>query len=263
MSLSLRTVDLGMVKNFAVVSDVHLRRPSDERTRFFIEALDECRDCDHIFFLGDIFDFIFIASSFFSRHWNDVFSKLETLASVGTKLVFIEGNHDFGFEHFAPKRFRDLFVAHGDIEVRANHPSLGSIVLRHGDDIVCQKQYLKFRSVVKSRALQSLTRALPGAALDRLFLIWASLSRKRNDDYALSETFLRQTVKAYLSSTREAPNYLVLGHVHIHAHTVIDETTLCIGPDWLTHPNILFCSEDGKIERRYLTGSGPQARFVG
>ena len=107
----MRTINIKEIKNFVIISDVHLREPENHITKLFIETLDKfilekknkTSEIEAIFLLGDIFDFITVSKSFFIKLWKNVFNKFHEIKSLGISIYFIEGNHDFGFEHFHSK----------------------------------------------------------------------------------------------------------------------------------------------------------------
>ena len=110
------------IKNFVIISDVHLREPENHITKLFIETLDKfilekknkTSEIEAIFLLGDIFDFITVSKSFFIKLWKDVFNKFLEIKSLGISIYFIEGNHDFGFEHFHSKKLDKYFIDFAD-----------------------------------------------------------------------------------------------------------------------------------------------------
>ena len=96
----LQAIKIKNVNNFHVISDVHLHNPQDNLTKIFIETLYSFENAENVFLLGDIFDFIAVKSPYFFDLWENVFHAFKHLKKSGVRLYFIEGNHDFGFEHF-------------------------------------------------------------------------------------------------------------------------------------------------------------------
>lgn len=264
MSCALRQINLGDIGSFAVISDVHLRSPSEALTKKLIETLRAQIDKDAVFLLGDIFDFVFIAKDFFENHWKNLFDAFCYLQNNGVKVVFIEGNHDFGFEHFLPKALKSCFTAVGDIEVYANHHKLGNIHFRHGDDVICPPSYLPFRRLVKSKTFQSIATVFPGRFLDWFFQQWATTSRGRHANYSLPRALLETHVSQHLSTLlSQKPNLLILGHIHVYADIHIDDVRVLVGPDWLEFPSILTCDSSGVLKREFLSEARPSYSLLG
>lgn len=257
MKSTKKSVLLGEIQSFAVVSDVHMRSPEDEQTHLFVKCLQELAKVDVLFCLGDIFDFVFAGDSFYVSHWNKVFSAFADLQRRGTRVVFLEGNHDFGFEHFLHEKLKESFSVAADAEAVCTHPVLGEIVLRHGDDIVCPWHYLWFRRLVKARVFQRITKLVPGRATNFFFNFYAQLSRKTDVYRALDPAYLWRCVGNFLRSRSgrgvSQPDVLVLGHVHQHVDALWHSTRVVIGEDWFSAPNILMANSSGQVSRQYLT----------
>ena len=87
----MRTIKIKEIKNFIIISDVHLREPKNHITQLFIETLDKFilekknnkSEIEAIFLLGDIFDFISVSKSFFIKLWENVFNKFLEIKSLG------------------------------------------------------------------------------------------------------------------------------------------------------------------------------------
>jgi UDP-2,3-diacylglucosamine hydrolase len=246
------TIPLGTISSFAVLSDLHLREPNEKNSQLAVDTLKSLTDMEAVILLGDVFDFIFIASPFFQKRWNNIIQSLEYLTKNGTLVVFIEGNHDFGFEHFFPKELAAVIPNHGDAIIELTHPILGRVSLRHGDDIVCPPNYLKFRALIKSKLFQSLARHIPGCVMQFIFSRWAKISRSRDEYRRLDPHFFQDCVQKALSKNPNPPQTLVLGHVHEHIDTVFQNTRCFAGPSWLQAPNLLRCAPDGHVERFFL-----------
>ena len=253
---------LGQVNSFAVISDVHLQHPGDACEEILIQILQELKDSyEAIFFLGDIFDFIFAKQKFYRKHWSRFFAVCAELQKKGVRLFFVEGNHDFGFDGAFFFR-QGIFERVVDGTFALRHPVLGRVFLRHGDDIVCKPSYRCFRSVVKNSVVQSLVSLIPGRILNRVFLYYAEVSRNR-PYRALEPAFFSRTVRGYLQCLSPAPQVLILGHVHVWVDALfsngttsaVPETRVLVGPDWISAPNVLLVSATGAVKRQFH-GSG-------
>jgi UDP-2,3-diacylglucosamine pyrophosphatase LpxH len=263
----LARVDLGEIASFAVVSDVHVRTPDDERSRLLTSTLDalEPTITSTLFLLGDVFDFIDVGSSFHRRHWRSIFDALRRVRSRGVRVFLCEGNHDFGFEHALHPDLRDCFDGVGDLVFRLRHSVVGEVWLRHGDDVVCPPSYTRFRALVKSRSFQSATGVVPGLFTHALFSAYARLSRTRDKYRALDPAFFSGCVDDYLARARAEglgePALFVLGHVHVNVDDLRGRTRVVAGPDWFTAPVLTVVSERGTLERRWLRSGARAAEY--
>jgi UDP-2,3-diacylglucosamine pyrophosphatase LpxH len=242
------------ILNFHVISDVHLSDPHDKLTRLFIDTLYSLENEETLFLLGDIFDFIAVKSNYFFELWENVFLAFKHLKKNGVRIFFVEGNHDFGFEHFKSPFLQDCFENYGDFVIEMEHEKLGPVQLRHGDDIVCKPHYLKFRKFVKNKNFQKIaSKAVPGQMMQFLFSRYAKISRKQDKYRVLSDNFLNsclnETLKIY-----PYLNILIIGHIHVLKDMLIHHKThFLVGPDWLSRPNYLSYNSQSGFERKFLT----------
>lgn len=254
-----KLLDIGSTQNVLVVSDVHMRTPSDERTKCFVEFLERVGTgfkCDTLILLGDIFDFFNARQRFYFELWKDVLLRLRGLKEKGVRVYFVEGNHDYGFEHSPYWEIKDCFTACGDMILRARHSKLGDTILLHSDDVVCPPSYRWFRSVVKSNLFQSILSPVPGSVTAALFSRYAGISRAKDDYRPLDPIFLTQCVEQFVKHMSTAheirPKVCVFGHIHVHLDDTFSETRFLSGPAWFTSPNLLSLTEAGQIEREWL-----------
>jgi len=244
----MKSIHLDNIKAFSVISDVHLREPSDALTNLFIQALHEIKDVEAVILLGDIFDFIAGAKPFFLNYWKDVFDAFESLKKRNIRVYFTEGNHDFGFEHFQHPRFLECFTDCGDYEIIINHSTHGQTLLKHGDDVVSQARYRQFRRVVKSNWFQKSTvKLLPGSFIHAIFSRTAKLSRKSDQYRNLSDEFMDEKIIDFLKKYYPQCDIFIMGHVHKEIDHVIQaqkSVRLLVGDAWFDHPSILTVNEN-------------------
>lgn len=255
-----RLIDLGESESLIVVSDVHLRSPEDERTQQFCAFLDRIGNdfkCDTLVLLGDIFDFLNARQRFYYELWRDVFERLRQLDSRGVKVVFVEGNHDYGFEHGTCREIKNCFFECGDFVVKLTHSRLGEIVLIHSDDVVCPPTYPRFRRVVKSKTFQTLLSPVPGWLTSALFSRYARVSRAKDDYRPLDPDFLTHCSSQFIDHVADffglRPRVCVFGHIHVHLDDHLRDVRFLSGPAWFTSANALTVSPQGEIERKWLT----------
>lgn len=261
-----RLLDLGSSHSLVVVSDVHLRHPDEERTTLFCKFLDELPQCDTLVLLGDIFDFINVRQYFYYKYWNSVFSALRRVRSKGVKVVFIEGNHDYGFQFDPHPEVRACFDHCGDYWVKLEHQKLGQLLLLHSDDVVCPSSYRLFRGLVKSRLFQWLVSPIPGQTTLSLFSRVATASRGRDEYRQLSSRFLTDCVDHLLTvripKLNCDPDLCVFGHIHVPLDDHRREVRFVSSPDWFSAPSFIHLTDSGEVLRTWLgTGAISPERF--
>ncbi len=262
----MRTVNLENIENFIVISDVHLRDPNDEFTQIFVNTLDKLIEekkkniikTDSIFLLGDIFDFITVSKNFFLNLWKNVFNKFLELRAQGVSIYFIEGNHDFGFEHFHSKKLDQYFNDNGDFIIEFKHKKMGTVVLRHGDNVVCAPSYHKPRAFFKSYLFQKIANLFfAGWIMHFICTRYAKKSRNRGEYNTLQASFLSQCIENYINSYKETSkknlDTLFIGHIHVFIDTRFKDTHFLVGPDWLASPNYIICNNEGMTNRIFCT----------
>ncbi|WGL58652.1 metallophosphoesterase [Pigmentibacter sp. JX0631] len=257
----MRTVKIENIKSFVVISDVHLREPGDLNSKFLLETLEKIKQehlakkIDAIIFLGDIFDFITVSKHFFIKLWINIFDKIKELKNLGMKTIFLEGNHDFGFEHFHSKKLDEIFSYYGDFILEFDHPDLGRTVMRHGDNLICLPSYQKPRAFFKSYLFQKIANLfVPGFLMHFICTNYAKRSRNKGETYnALTAPFLKNCLEDYFKSYKENNkteiNTLVLGHIHVYLSIVFQKVQLLVGPDWFSNPNYLIFHNSNENRR--------------
>lgn len=262
----MRTIKIKDIDDFIVISDVHLRNPNDDISKLFIDILDKLiqekkkniTNIDALFLLGDIFDFITVSKKFFLNLWKDVFNKFLELREQNIAIYFVEGNHDFGFEHFHSKKLDQYFTDYGDFIIEFNHKKMGRVVLRHGDNIVCAPTYHKPRAFFKSNSFQKIANLFfPGWIMHFICTRYAKKSRNRGEYHSLQASFLSLCIENYLNSYKTIfqrnLNTLFIGHIHVFIDTIFKNTRFLVGPDWFSAPNYIICNRDGVTNRIFCS----------
>ena len=121
-------------KKIYFASDQHFGVPnlekSHEREKLFVKWLDMVqKDAEHIFLLGDLFDFWFEYKTVVPRGYTRVLGKLAQITDSGIPVTFFVGNHDLWMTDYfktelgitvlhQPKIFdffgKKFFIGHGD-----------------------------------------------------------------------------------------------------------------------------------------------------
>jgi UDP-2,3-diacylglucosamine hydrolase len=138
MAHGLSTVDYSIPlpegKRVYFASDFHLGAPnpaaSREREKRIVRWLDTCSgDAEHIFLVGDIFDFWFEYKEVIPKGYTRLLGKLAELRDKGIGISIFIGNHDMWMDgyfeeeldipvHYEPKTYdiggKRFYIGHGD-----------------------------------------------------------------------------------------------------------------------------------------------------
>jgi UDP-2,3-diacylglucosamine hydrolase len=203
-----------------IFSDLHLTDSASPLYLSFLRILHEpttLNDC--VVFSGDIFDLLVGDSPYFHDKFQGFFMAIERLASLGVKLHYIEGNHDFHLrKHFPPAvHFHEESVVIKDL----THEPAKRIYIAHGDLVdQADTSYLKLRKILRAKPVEVLSGLIPGRLIDKIGNVFSRpLSRKSGDlpEYWPSERRekLRAVFHQFAKQKRdEGYDYIVLGHCH-------------------------------------------------
>jgi UDP-2,3-diacylglucosamine hydrolase len=236
LRLSLQ-LDPGKKAYFA--SDFHLGAPDAERSlvreRKLVAWLDSISsDCQHLFLVGDLFDFWFDYKHVVPKGFLRFLGKLAAMADQGTQIYLFTGNHDmwmFGYleEQLGARVFRE------PVEIDWNP---GSMVVGHGDGLGPGDYSYKFlKQVFKNPLSQRLFAFLHPAVGIGIAQIWSRHSRVSNNK---DEEFLGEKeflwVYAKQLEKEKHHDYYIFGHRHLPLDLPVGETSryLNLG-EWMNH----------------------------
>ena len=215
------------------ISDAHLKREKDEnyqRLLHLFETLNtdsgtppESRSesvepetvqrvnprIDHLFILGDFFDFWFSRGSVIYLEYRVMVRELAALGQRGVTVHLLEGNHDFFLA--------DYFTERLGIEVLTDwgewHDGQRRILFSHGDTVDLQnRKYLFLRRVLRSRLVYRLQKVLPLSMLWAVARISSEVSQGRSREQS---DHLAEKMHAFAAQKiGEGFDAVVLGHCH-------------------------------------------------
>jgi UDP-2,3-diacylglucosamine hydrolase len=226
-------------------SDAHLRGADDEGCGLLLSFLrDASRNLDHLFIVGDLFDFWFSKGGVVYPGFQAVIDELAALQGRGVKIHLFEGNHDFFLAHY--------FTRYHGIEVFTDEALLQldgkQVYIAHGDLVdETDRGYRLLRRVLRSRIFFGLQRLLPLPLLWRL----ARLSSDASKEYlAKPQEGLAAKMEAFaLAKFDEGIDAVILGHCHLPAlrtHSVGDrQRQFVLLGDWLNHRSYLVMDSGG------------------
>jgi len=220
-------------------SDFHLGLPDFERSkvreRIIIQWLDTIKkDAEHIFFLGDIFEFWYEWKSVIPKHFSRFFGKLAELSDLGIKMHYFTGNHDlWAFDYFS-QEFGMQIYRKSKTFVFSNK----KFFLSHGDGLGSgDKLYKLMKRFFTSNFLQWCFSNLlhPNTA----FKIAHKISYKRdamnkNPKFKGADEWLIQY--ATEQNKIEKNNYYIFGHRHIPTEFELNKySKVILLGEWIKH----------------------------
>lgn len=214
------------------LADAHLHQPEDANYRLlcsFIRSLQG--NTETLCLLGDIFDFrVGLPSLSFPEH-EPVLEALRELRSTGTRLIYLEGNHDFHLRRDLQRRL-GAEVYPGPVALQLQGKQ---IMLCHGDLINrADWRYRLLHRLLRHPATFLLGRLLPPAMIDavRRRLQRASKARYRSEQARWDrQAIIRRHADDIRTRGYDA---LVLGHFHLPFLEQTDGFTLVALGDWIT-----------------------------
>ena len=214
------------------LADAHLRHPDDANYRALLAFLAEQRGrTDLLGLLGDICEFVVGYPDTVFPVYQPLFDALRDLQQSGTRLVYVEGNHDFHlapyFDRHLPCRLfpdggiidldgRRVFVAHGDL---ANPADRG---------------YRHLRTLLRSLPMRLLIRALPPGLTWRIAQQAGKTSRGKGAEKRRrwpTRDILLPYANAQLAAGCQA---VITGHFHEPFHEKLPGGELIALGDWIS-----------------------------
>lgn len=237
------------------IADAHLRHEGDENYRLLMEFLAELRGTvDTLYILGDLFEFWIGYDPVPFTHYLPILDQLRNLAESGTKIVYLEGNHDFHMGPFFTGTLGAL-VHPGPAIVTIEGKR---VCLCHGDEVNRRDySYRLLRFILHSPLTRAATRVFPPAVASWIAERMSRGSRKNHGrrrhrwDYpALLRAFAARRF-------REGCDVVVSGHFHIPFRDEADGKVLLSLGDWLTHYTYGEW-RDGVVSLRRYRDRGPE-----
>ena len=240
------------------IADAHLRSRKDPGYERLIRFLDSLQGgIDHLFILGDFFDFWFGRGESIYPDFRPVIDRLIGLKKAGARICLFEGNHDFHLgRYFTGEHAIEVVEDWAAIELGGRR-----LYLAHGDLVDdADTGYLLLRKALRSGTFQKIQALIPQAVLwkaagksSRMSKEWPGESRERL--FGKMERFSMQKFS-------EGFDAVILAHCHTPAlkkyvHEGRERTFATLG-DWVEHFSYLVF-EDGQFTLSF-DDSGPISR---
>lgn len=235
-------------------SDFHFGIPDHDRSlireKRLVRWLDKIKDdAEHIFLMGDIFDFWFEYKTVVPKGYVRLLGKLAEIADSGIPVSLFRGNHDvWAFDYFEKElniklyRKPEIFTFSGK-----------KFYLSHGDGLGPGDHGYKFlKKVFACPFNQWLFRWLHPDLGARMGLYFSKKSRlanvakegKKDSSNNIKDEMLYQYSLDVLKSDPEI-DYFIFGHRHLPTQEKLnDKAQLIILGDWIS--NFTYAVFDGK-----------------
>ncbi|MDT8440313.1 MAG: UDP-2,3-diacylglucosamine diphosphatase [Desulfuromonadales bacterium] len=227
------------------LADAHLRRPTDANYRALLDLLDkQCGRLDLLVLLGDLFEFWAGDRKVLHASYQPLLAALERLTGSGTRLICVEGNHDFDLgRHFRDRLGARVLADGGSIELDGQQVFLAHGDLANPDD----RGYLLLRRLLRSAPLRLLIRHLPIDLVLAIAMHSSRQSRARRNERGRQER-VRRLLTAYADPILAAGHDLVVtGHFHLPLRLQLPHGELIALGDWIAQYSFLSYT-DGRFE---------------
>lgn len=218
---------------FVADSHFHLKPESAEqqRIRSFGELMTLAQKADHLFLLGDIFDFWFDYPHFRLRGYDEILYAIDQVKAAGTTIHFVGGNHDIWAARFLHERYgsspdaEPFVVTFGDLRIK----------VCHGDGLLgFDWAYNTFRNIVRTRLGIVLAKSFHPEIL-YAFSTWLSgHSRGATRDEAGR---IEEKAQTWIDNCKETDwDLMIMGHVHHRFEVRSQKQVLTALAGWFDHP---------------------------
>lgn len=215
--------------NAIFLSDAHLRSPQDKNYQLLLKFLDQQKDLDHLFLLGDIFEFWLGYRHVVFSAYVPLLEKLRQLKNQGTKLYFVEGNHDFNMGSYFAEELKCTVIPDQQLVKIDNQ----SIFICHGDLLKADRGYRLLRSFWRSRPARALAHIIH-PDLVWTFALWLSNKSSKNKPNRVHRDpspYLAELSQSALIGNAQA---IVCGHYHYPVASQYNGIQLLALGDWIS-----------------------------
>lgn len=226
-----------------MASDFHFGAPDEVSSKSREEAvarwMDQIsQDADHLFLLGDVFDFWFEYKDVIPKGNLLFLSKLLELKRKGIQIHFFTGNHDMWVNDFFSK----------DLDIPVYRQQQGFIIngkrclLGHGDGLnPADRGYLFIKKLFANPVCIALYGALPPRWAFHIARKCSQRSRQSHSNQKPIQDKESSTI-AYIRQVcaKEPIDFFFFGHHHSPLQMNISDNTQYINiGDWLSHSSYL------------------------
>ncbi len=199
------------------IADTHLKGIADPNQKTLCDFLDFLlKDSPPklLVILGDLFDFWAGYDKVLAREYGPTLERFERLASAGTKIIYLEGNHDFLMgPYFTDRLGAEVYADTHILTINGKQ-----IFLTHGDMLDTSLRYKLWRCFLRSFLFKVIRALVPAHCAWNIAMKLSSKSRlytnkKLNMDMAFRD-FAFKKIEQGLGA-------VVMGHTHAKANDIV------------------------------------------
>ncbi len=236
------TLSLSQEGRALLASDIHLSSEQPDLTACFLQWLETAQSLrpDWLILMGDLMDAwvgddqMHVAGPE-RQLWASLAEALHRHAAQGTQIGLVVGNRDFLMGELAAQSLGAQLL--GDW-VRAEHPSIGTALLCHGDQLCLDDtDYQAFRSLVRAKDWQH---AFLARSLEYRMAQARALRSQSEHEKQLKQPEIMdiQPQAAMAALDAHACDLLIHGHTHRPGCDALpDGRTRWVLPDWSAPPS--------------------------
>jgi len=190
------------------LADAHLKGEGEAAEVELIEFLDTLEGIDCLVILGDLFDFWIARNKVARTRYKAVLKALKRVSEQGTRIIYVEGNHDFSMGGFFTEEL-GATVVEGEAELTLDKKKF---YLSHGDTVEMTDGYRRWRGFLRSPSFSFLTTVLPSG------LVWSVATRLsgRSRSYDTKGPGLDERLREFARERIESGvDFVVMGHSHM------------------------------------------------
>lgn len=192
------------------LSDAHLAWPEDDNYARMLAFLGRLRDLPDLFILGDFFAF-WMGFARVPARYRPAVEALRTLVEGGTRLHYVEGNHDIDVgRYFARRLGARVHPERAEVELAGKR-----LLLVHGDTVDrADRGYRFLRAFLRSVPMKGLSRAVPPEGVLAIARRFAE-----HKDYGVTRNTRLPPLLEGFARERWAEGYdgVLMGHCHVPA----------------------------------------------
>jgi len=230
------------------IADAHLRHMQDKNYQHLLDFLDQQQNLDALFLLGDIFEFWLGYKHVVFSAYVPLLEKLRQLSGAGTKLYFVEGNHDFNLGPYFSQSLDCTLIPDQQLVEWDGR----KLLLSHGDLLNPSKNYQRLRTFWRCYPLRQLSKIVH-PDLVWAFGIWLSdmgRKKKRSRQSWDPSPLLHPFAESELAREADA---ILCGHFHQPLNKEYQGKQIIAVGDWIKQYSYAEMI-DGNIELKSYSG---------
>jgi UDP-2,3-diacylglucosamine hydrolase len=190
------------------IADAHLKGLNDPNQKYLCTFLENLKDIDKVFILGDLFEFWTGYNKTLEYNYSPVLTQFKRLKELSTDIIYVEGNHDFSVGPF----FKDILGG-------AVYPDSADITLNgkrffiaHGDIVEHSVSYKIWRRFLRSSITSLIIKIISHAFIWKIALWLAKTSRK---NHRAGDTLDKRQKNFAKKKIMQDFDVVILAHSHV------------------------------------------------